>query len=83
MAKTGIIQLYNVDGGDLALFSFDPEVIEEHKATTIIEAALEDAFQKDEKGELTDNDVLSEAVDQLELKGITRIFAGIANTDRL
>ena len=83
MAKTSIVQLYNVDGNDLALFAFDPEVIKEQDAGTMVEQAIEDAFQKDESGELEDGDVLSEAQEQLEKKGINRIFASIANTDRL
>lgn len=46
--------------------------------------AVEAAYQKDEAGELEDGDVLSEAVEQLEQNfGIERIFAAIANTDRL
>jgi len=46
--------------------------------------AVEAAYQKDEAGELEDRDVLTEAVEQLEQNfGIERIFAAIANTDRL
>lgn len=83
MAKTGIIQLHNAEGNDLALFAFDPEQHKEYEAAIIVENAIEIAFQKDERGELEDNDVLTEAQEQLENVGIDRIFAAIANTGRL
>lgn len=84
MAKKGIIQVYGVDGNDIALFSFDLERHKEHEATAIVENAIEAAYQKDEEGKLEDRDVLTEAVEQLEQNfGIERIFAAIANTDRL
>ncbi len=83
MAKTGIVQLYGESGSDLALFSFDLEIMSEAGAASTVEQALEDAYQKDEAGEIEDNDVLSEAVEQLEKQGIKRIYAAIANTDRL
>lgn len=82
MAKTGIIQLYGVSG-DLALFAFDTEFISEADAASMVEQAVENAYQKDEAGELEDGDVLSEAIEQLDKQGIERIFAGIANTERL
>jgi len=83
MAKTSIIQLYNVDGNDLALFAFDPAVIKEHDAASMVEEALEAAFQKDEAGEVEDGDILTEAEEALKLLGIDRIYASIANTNRL
>ena len=83
MAKTGIIQLYNVDNNDLALFAFDPERYKEEDAANIVENAVEAAYQKDEAGELDGGDVLGEAIEELEKMGIDRIFAAIANTDRL
>ena len=83
MAKTGIVQLYNVDGNDLALFAFDPQQHEEAAAAAIVENALEAAYQKDEAGGLEDGDVLSEAQEQLEKLGIERVFAAIAITNRL
>lgn len=83
MAKTAIVQLYNVDGNDLALFAFDPKVIKEHDAGAMVTEAIEEAYEKDERGELEDNDVLSEAEEQLAKKGIDRIYASIANTERL
>ena len=83
MAKTAIIQLYNVDGNDLALFAFDPAVIKEQDAAALVEQALEAAFQKDEAGEVEDGDILTEAEEALKLLGIDRIYASIANTDRL
>lgn len=80
----GTIQLYGVDGQDIALFSFDLDKHTEENATAIVNNAVEAAYQKDEAGELEDGDVLSEAVEQLEQNfGIERIFAAIANTDRL
>lgn len=80
----GIIQLYGVDGQDIALFSFDLDKHTEAEAAAIVNNAVEAAYQKDEAGELEDGDVLSEAVEQLEKHfGIERIFAAIANTDRL
>lgn len=81
MAKTSIVQLYNEGGNDLALFAFDPEVIKEHDAGPMVEQAIEDAFQKNEFGDL--EEVLSEAEEQLAKEGIDRIFASIANTERL
>ena len=83
MAKTGIIQLYGVDGQDIALFAFDPQQHTEEFAANIGENAVEAAYQKDEAGELEDGDVLSEAQEVLEKMGIDRIFAGIAKTDCL
>lgn len=84
MAKTSIIQLYNVDGNDLALFAFDPAKHKDHEAAAIVENAVEAAYQKDEAGELEDGDVLGEAQEVLEKEfDITRIFAAIANTERL
>lgn len=83
MAKTGVIQLYGVDGNDVALFTFDPEQHKEYEAVIIVENAIEIAFQKDERGELEGNDVLNEAQEQLEKVGIDRIFAAIAKTNRL
>ena len=80
----GTIQLYGVDGQDIALFSFDLDKHTEENAAAIVSNAVEAAYQKDEAGELEDGDVLSEAVKQLEQNfGIGRIFAAIANTDRL
>ena len=82
--KQGIIQLYGVDGQDIGLFSFDLDKHDEAKAAAIVENAVEAAYQKDEAGELEDGDVLVEAQEEPESKfGITRIFAAVANTDRL
>lgn len=82
--KKGIIQLYGIDGQEIALFSFDPSQHKEENAANIIENAVEAAYQKDEAGELEDGDVLSEAIEQLEKNfNIIRVFAGVSNTNRL
>ena len=79
-----IIQLYGVDGNDVGLFSYDPSQHSAGEAANIIENAVEAAYQKEEAGELGDVDVLSEAQEVLQEKfNIRRIYAGIANTDRL
>lgn len=83
MAKTSIIQLSGVDGDHLALYVFDPDETDEKTVITFIESAIEAAFQRDEKGEIEDGDILTEADATLENLGIDRVFAGKASTVRL
>jgi hypothetical protein len=79
-----IIQLYGVDGQDLGLFAFDTKRYDEATAAAMVEHAIEDAYQLELSGEMEDgDDVLTHATEALEEIDITRVYAAIANTNRL
>lgn len=79
-----IVQLYGEGGQDLGLFTFDTASYDEATAAVLVEKAIEDAYQLEESGEMGDgDDVFNNAIEALEAKGITRVVAAIANTNRL
>lgn len=82
MAKTAIIQLMGASGDPIGLYQYDPAMFSKEDAIASVERAIENAFQKEEDGEL-DGDVHTEADDELRLIGISRIFADEATTERL